>query len=242
MLRACRRCAGGRVVLTLFGVWGLAGCAGPDPSFERLRMEGLRQMVAGNYAGARGLFREAHRLKPEDAVNLHDLGDCCLYFARDQFEQLNTPAAQRELDKAVECYTRSTNARPGFQPAIIGKNNALELKGESEQALALAEWARKYVGPSVRQQVWLAHEYEQRGDMDTAELRYRQAVSMDKDSALAHAELGKFYYRLKLTDRALPHLERALTLDPKAPGVADLLEEARARGSSVASAPPDGPG
>jgi tetratricopeptide (TPR) repeat protein len=200
-----------------------SGCASPEPSFEQLRTEGLRLMLAGRYAGARGLFEEAHKLRPEEAINLHDLGDCCVYFARDQFEQMNIPAAHRELDKAVFYYSRSINAYPGFEPALIGKNNALELKGESEKALAVAEWARKYVGPSARQQIFLAREYEQRGDVDSAELRYRQGVAMERDSALANAELGKFYYRQNLPDRARPYLERAYALDPRTPGVAIML-------------------
>ena len=42
----------------------LAGC-GPDPDFRELRLAGQRQMIVGNYAAARGLFRHAHELTPE---------------------------------------------------------------------------------------------------------------------------------------------------------------------------------
>jgi tetratricopeptide (TPR) repeat protein len=219
---ACRSAAAELLASALLGCLA-SGCAEPNPSFEQLRTEGLRLMIAGRYAGARGLFVEAYKQRPEDAYNLHDLGDCCVFFARDQFEQMNVPAAHRELDKAVEYYSRSINSYPGFEPALIGKNHALELKGESEKALALAEWARKYVGPSARQQIFLAREFEQRGDVDSAELRYRQGVAMEQDSALANAELGKFYCRQNLPDRGRPYLERAYALDPHTPGVASMV-------------------
>ena len=114
-----------------------------------------------------------HDMVPEDAHNLHDLGVCSMVLARDQFRRRNFPAAMREVDQAIEYYARSINAHPGFQASLEGKNRALELKGQFEQALQQAEWAREFVGPSARQQVFLARELEERGDMDGALLRYR---------------------------------------------------------------------
>ena len=202
----------------------LAGC-GPDPDFRELRLAGQRQMIVGNYAAARGLFRHAHELTPENASNLCDLGDCCLYFAKDQFARRNVAAAMREVDSAVEYYQRSINAHPGFQPSLLGKNIALELKGQFERAVEVAEWAVEFVGPSARQQLFLAHEMEQRGDMDAARLRYRQAAAMEPDNPTAQAELGMFYRRIDNPELAVKHLTKAYMLDPSQVEVAAALAE-----------------
>jgi len=206
------------------GMPALTGC-GPDPDFRELRLAGQRQMVAGNYAAARGLFRQAHEQIPESADNLHDLGDCCLYFAREEFQRRNAAAALREVDAAVEYYQRSINAHPGYSASLLGKNIALELKGQFEEAVRVAEWAAEFVGPSARQQVFLAAEMEQRGDLDAALLRYRQAVAMEPDSARAHRELGGFYLRTDRPQQAVEHLTRSYRLDPGQGDVAETLLE-----------------
>ncbi len=186
-------------------------------------------MVAGNYREARGMFRKAHGLVPEDWVTLHDLGDCCVYFAKMQFEKRNRPAADRELDQAVEYYQRAINAHPGFQAALIGKNVALELRGQFEEAVLVAEWASTFVGPSAEQQLFLAREMEERGDIDAAHLRYRQALAMEPRNADAHEAIGRFYYRQDKNEQAIRHLIRTQELDPARSSVAALLAELEAR-------------
>jgi tetratricopeptide (TPR) repeat protein len=182
-------------------------------------------MIRGEYGAARGLFLESHGLVPEDAINLHDLGDCCLHFARMQFRRRNTAAAMREVDAAIEYYQRAINAHPGFQAALVGKNIALELKGQFEEALAVAEWAAEFVGPAARQQIFLAREMEERGDLDAARLRLLQAVAMEPANAAAHEELGLFYYRIGEEDLAMRHLTRAQRLDPTSRRSAAALRE-----------------
>jgi len=186
-------------------------------------------MVAGNYRAARGLFRRAHELVPEDWLTLYDLGDCCVYFAKMQFERRNKPAADRELDQAVEYYQRAINAYPGFQAALLGKNVALELRGQFEEAVLVAEWASTFVGPSAKQQLFLAQEMEERGDMDAAHLRYRQAVAMEPRNAAAQEAIGRFYYRQGKNEQAIHHLARAEELDPARSDIADLLIEIKSR-------------
>ncbi|MHC4093881.1 MAG: tetratricopeptide repeat protein [Planctomycetota bacterium] len=206
------------------GALAVAGCA-TEPDSRQLRLEGQRAMIRGDYAAARGLFQFAHEATPEDPANLHDLGDCCVYFARDQFARRNTAAALREVDRAIEYYQRSINAHPGFQPALLGKNIALELKGQFQEALEVAEWAAEFVGPSAQQQIFLARELEQRGDLDAALLRLRQAVAMEPDSAAAHEALGMFYLRIGKRPVAIRHLTASYRLDPSRPGPADALTE-----------------
>ncbi|MFH0982522.1 MAG: tetratricopeptide repeat protein [Planctomycetota bacterium] len=201
-----------------------AGCS-TAPTFAEFRLAGQQQVVKHNLGVAKRLFEDAHGLVPEDPYNLHDLGVCSMVLAREQFQQRNYPAAMREADQAMEYYGRSINAHPGFQAALLGKNLALELKGQFEEALKHAEWAREFVGPSAKQQIFLAHELEERGDLDGALLRYRQGVAMEERNAAAHAELGKFFYRQKRFDEAVEHLQAAYRLNRDEPGVRRLLEQ-----------------
>lgn len=218
-----RRRVGPFLLLTTL-IAAQAGCSS-TPDFQQIRLEGQRAMLDGNYRVARGLFRRGLEMVPEDHVNLHDLGDCCLYFSREQFARRNVPAALREVDQAIAFYHRAISADPGFQAALMGKNTALELKGQYEKAVQVAEWAVEFVGPSARQQLFLAQEMEERGDLDAAHLRFRQAVAMEPNNPEAHEALGRFYYRTGQTNLAIGHLNRASLLDPNRPRLVDLLTE-----------------
>ncbi|MFQ5491223.1 MAG: tetratricopeptide repeat protein, partial [Phycisphaerae bacterium] len=200
------------LLLTIVGVAG-PGCS-TRPDFRQIRQEGQQAMLDGNYRVARGLLRHGVEMVPEDPANLHDLGDCCMYFSREQFARRNVPAALREVDQAIAYYERAIGADPGYQAALMGKNSALELKGRFEKALDVAEWAAKYVGPSAMQQVFLAREMEERGDLDSAHVRLRQAVAMEPNNADAHEALGRFYHRHGQRKLAIGHLGRAYALDP----------------------------
>ena len=195
------------------GLPGLLGCA-PKASFEELRLEGQQAMIAQEYAVARKFFVLAEERIPKDPVNLHDLGDCCLYFARTRFEERNYPAAMREVDRGIGYYDRAIRSQPGFSAALLGKNIALELKGQFEQAVKVAEWAVEFVGPSARQQIFLAREMEERGDLDAALLRLQQAIAMEPNNPAAHAEIGRFFLRSGMRERAIAHLRKAYALDP----------------------------
>lgn len=198
------------------------GCS-TAPTFAELRLAGQRQVLNHNPGLAKRLFEEAHEQVPGSPHNLHDLGVCSMVLARELFEQRNYPAAMREVDQAIEYYSRAIQVHPGFQAALLGKNRALELKGQFDEALKQAEWAREFVGPSARQQIFLAHELEERGDVDGAFLRFRQAIAMEEQNPTAHAEMGKFLHRHKRTQAAIEHLQTAYRLNPNEPGVLRLL-------------------
>ena len=203
-----------------FGVLVATGCA---PSFRELRFEGQKSMAARNWGAARHFFKEAHDMVPEDAKNLHDLGACSTMLARRQFEQGNRAAALREIERAVEWYTRAIDAYPGFDAALLGKNRALELKGQFEEALDTVKWAARFVGPSAKQYIYLATEYEERGDLDQALLRYQQAAAMEPDNAAVYKALGMLHKRVGNKREAVDALERSLHLDPLQSDVASML-------------------
>lgn len=203
----------------------VAGVGGCGPDFRQLRLSGQRAMLVENYAVARDRFERAHRIWPEDAENLFDMGTIHLKYAKQRASDKNEPAALRELDRAIAYFSRAIEAHPGMQAALVAKNEALEMKGLYDEALDHARWASAFVGPRAREQVYLARELEERGDYDAALLRYRQAVAMERDSAMAHAALGRFLHRRGRGKMAITHLKTAYKLNPLEPGVSDLLTE-----------------
>jgi tetratricopeptide (TPR) repeat protein len=180
-------------------------------------------MLAGMYAPARYMFEQAETFRPRRLENLHDLGVCSVIVARQKFDEMNHAAAMRELDKAIAYYSRAIEVHPGHQAAIEGKNVALKLKGQFEEALRHVEWVAKFVGPSARQYVFLARELEERGDMDGALLAYRQAVAVEPNNPEGHVAFAKFLLTCKDDEAAVYHLRMAYYLDPSNAWVIDQL-------------------
>jgi len=205
------------VVVTL-----LSGCG---PTYRELRRAGQSEVASRNWGAARHLFEEAHTRVPEDAENLHDMAVCSIMLARKRLEDGNRSAAMREIDRAIHYYDRALTAHPGFRPAIIGKNRAQELRGQSEEALKSAHWAANFVGPSAKQQIFLAGEYEERGDVDGAFLRLQQALAMEPDNPAVHNAFGDFYRRQGERKTAIRAYRRSLKLDPAQPDVVKTLRE-----------------
>ena len=198
----------------------LGGCG---PNYRYFRREGQNAALNGNFGPARYFFIEAQRRRPRDVENLHDLGVCSLVLAKDKFQQMNHPAALRELDDAIGYFSQAIDAQPGHQASIEGKNRALELKGQFDEALELAEWTAEFVGPSAKQHIFLADELEERGDLDGALLRYRQAVAMEPDNPDAHLAFAKFLMRRNNETAAIHHLQAAYRLNPRDEWVIDQL-------------------
>jgi len=174
---------------------GLGAC-NTGPSYDQLRYEGQVAMINGQYGPARYMLQQAEQKSQRLRVeNLHDLGVTHVMVSKEKFAQMNPAAAYRELDLATQYYARCIEAHPGHQACLEGKNIALELKGQYDEALRHAEWAAEFVGPSARQQIFLASELEERGDFDGALLRYQQAVAMEPQSANAHLAYSEFLKR-----------------------------------------------
>jgi len=208
------------VALTVLPVFS-TGCAGPQ--YRELRADGQKAMLSGMYGPAKLFFEQADEKKPRQVENLHDLGSCSMMLAHQRFEQGNRAAALREADAAVAYFSHALDVHPGHQASLEGKNRALELKGQFDEALAHAEWAAKFVGPSARQFVFLAQELEERGDVDGALLRYRQAVAVESDNFSAHVAFVKFLLRNHNEPAAVHHLQVAYRLNPRDPWVLDQL-------------------
>lgn len=203
-----------KLVIAVLGAAALfAGACGP--TYRELRIEGQMTLLDGKYGPARSLFILAEEKRRRTPENLHDIGVCSVMLAREKFVQRNHAAAMRELDQAIASYDAAIDSHPGHLASIEGKNVALELQGQFERALKQAEWAAEFIGPSVKQYIFLADELEQRGDLDGAHLRYRQAVAMEPKSAYAHASFARFLLRCGREDLAVEELRVARSLNPR---------------------------
>lgn len=221
MFASQRKRLPGLSILAALCLFAIAGCQ--KPHYFELRRDGLREMAKGDYVPAANLLAQAEHVRPREVQNLHDLGECHTMIAKQKFVELNQPAALRELNKAIDYYRRTLDVQPGHMGATAGLNTALELKGEYEEALAQAEWAAKNVGPSAKQQIFLAKELEERGDIDGALVSYRAGVAMEPHNPAAHVAIAKFLLRHNNEDAALHHLRVAYELDPRNAWVIEQL-------------------
>lgn len=210
------------VALAALSVVLACGCS---PAYEQYRRRGTQLLAEQRYAAARGLFEAAHEMVPENADNLCDLAACHVGMARDYLARDDTRAAVRELDAAINYYNRAIRSYPGYSRALAGKNTALELRGDPGEALATAQWASQVVGPSARQQIFLARELAERGDADQALLAFKQAVAMEPDNPSAHWAIGLFYIDLGRREEGIHHLERAYRIDPSQDFIAAELRQ-----------------
>ena len=210
-----RPCWGLQLFSAVAGLF-LVGCG---PSYHELRLDGQRSMVAGDYRQARILLQQADEKARRRADNLHDLGVCSIMIAKQKFDEYNYPAALREVDNALRYYSWAIDELPGYQPALEGKNISLELKGRFEDALKHTEWAVRFVGPSARQYLFLATEYEERRDVDAALLAYQQALVIEPSNAEAHRAYARFLLKNRREAMAAEQLQTAYRLDPQDPWV-----------------------
>ena len=137
-----------------------------------------------------------------------------MMLATQRLAEKNELAAERELNAAIAYYSNALEVYPGHQPSIEGKNNALELKGQFDEALEHAEWTARFVGPAAKHYLFLADEHEERDDIDGALLRYKQAIAMEPRNAGAHVAFAKFLMRTENESAAVFHLKAAYRLDP----------------------------
>lgn len=146
-----------------------------------------------------------------------------MMIAKEKFEQMNHAAAMRELDRALAYFTSALDDIPDHQPSIEGKNRALELKGQFEDALRQAEWTATFVGPSAKEFIFLARELEERGDKDAALVRYRQAVNMEPRNSEGYAAIAAFLIREGNEPEAIRYLEQGQNLRPRDPWITEQL-------------------
>ena len=102
---------------------------------------------------------------------------------------------------------------------MTGKADGLKLRGKHRAALDIAHWVAAQSGFQAKKLVLKAREHADQGDLDNAQLAYKQAATVEPENAMAHGELGLFYMRMNNQSEAIRSLTRAYELNPGAPGV-----------------------
>ncbi|GMU34509.1 MAG: hypothetical protein AMXMBFR20_23810 [Planctomycetia bacterium] len=201
----------------------MGGCGKPRAGFDEVYAEAVREYDAQNYAEALGMFKHAAEIDRERPEPSYFYGLCYMGMADAHFKNDNLPAALRCCDQAVSAFAAAIGAFPGYTRAVQGKADALRLKGKHQAALDIARWAATQSGPQASMLILKGRDLAQSGDIDGAQLSFRQATSVEPENAAAHAELGLFFMRCGNDREAIASLRKAYELDPGAPGVVAAL-------------------
>jgi tetratricopeptide (TPR) repeat protein len=200
-------------------LWSQGGCHDPQPSYDEAFSEGVRESEAGHHAEALAMLKMAADTDPERPEPSYEMGRCFLAMADEQFVEGDLPGALRYCDRAIAAFDKAVAAFPGYSRAVQGKADALKLRGRHRAALDIANWVAAQSGFQAKKLVLKARQYADQGDLDNAQLAYKQAATVEPDNPMAHGELGLFYMRMNNRPEAIRSLSRAYELDPGAPGV-----------------------
>lgn len=218
-------------VLFLAGI--LVGCT-PDVSKER--KAGIAMYEEQRHIDAQATFRHCLAQRPNDAESNFYMGLCYRSIAEKKLREGDIAGANRELDNALVYYGQAIREWPNYDAAIRAQNDAMELRGKPDVALARAQQISKQNRPDPRAQIFLGKQYAERGDFDNAARAYHIAIKLDPENAGAYAELGRLYLQAGDVRLAGTHLRKAYQLNAAEPGVAADLERVyAARDSELAS-------
>lgn len=67
----------------------------------------------------------------------------------------------------------------------------------------------------------------QQGDLKGARAAFEKAIRQNPNNAVAHSNLGVLLCKMSQPADGIPHLEKALDLDPRIEGTADFLAAAK---------------
>ncbi|MBN1342077.1 MAG: tetratricopeptide repeat protein [Phycisphaerae bacterium] len=199
----------------------LSGCG---PVVKEVNQEGLRDHYAGRYVEAIGMFKTALEKDPGRPSTLYYMGRSYMCLAEERFRDGNARMARRNLDDAVYAFDRAIAQFPNYDEAIQARAKALAMRGEYDKSLKSVKQTMDLLGPTAKNKITLAQQYEQAGDFDNALLTYRQAVAIEPLNAWAHAECGRFYKRIDRRKDAVDELTRAYRLNPQESGVEAQLK------------------
>lgn len=212
-----------RTLLVLACSCVVAGCGKPRASFDEIMAEGIAEYDAHHYRDALGVFKQAAEADRERPEPSYYKGLCYLGMADRQFKDDNLPAALRQCDAAISAFDASIGAFPGYSRSVQAKADALKLKGKHAAALDIANWAARNCGPQAKMLILKGRQYAQAGDLDQAQLAFKQATTVEPNNSAAFAEMGLFFMRCGNDREAITYLRKAYELDPGAPGVVAAL-------------------
>jgi tetratricopeptide (TPR) repeat protein len=154
----------------------------------------------GDLDGAIAEFRDAIRIKPDDAAAHQNLGVAL----RDK----------RQLDEAIAEYREAIRLKPDFARAHTNLGNALADKGELDRAIAEFRKAIDLDPKHALPHNNLGNALRGKKDLDGAMAEYRKAIDLDRKNAFAHYHLGLALRAKGRLDDAIAAHREAIRLKP----------------------------
>jgi serine/threonine-protein kinase len=201
--------------------WGRqvrAARAEKDVAKRRAALEKLAASADVSKVPARALARLAGRLDPAARVAL--LRRAQAQYPADFWVNHNLGQALRavtppERDAAVRFLTAAVALRPDSMGAHNNLGNALNAKGQVDEAIACYQKAIALDPKAALAHANLGNALRNKGQVDEAIACYRKAIALDPKAALAHANLGLALRNKGQVDEAIACYQKAIALDPK---------------------------
>jgi len=228
------------VVVGLLLIWTAFGTA---QSYEGLFEEAASLAARGDVSGAAARYEAALRLRPGAVEALSNLS--VMYYSAERWADAETTAAQAlriqpkltaanlirglsliRLDRSAEAIApleAALAADPNNRDALLGLGGSLVATGQLDKAAALYE--QRIAAAPADADAWyaLAVCYERR-----AEAASRRLSQLTTGAAWAKRFLGEYWLERGEWRLAREALAEALALDPRQPGLSELLAVAEA--------------
>lgn len=181
----------------------LLALAGVPSTVDLELVRGRVALEQNRYADARTAFRAALALAPASLEAVHGLGE----LARKQID----------FDTAALLFRQILARDRNYRPALESMRNLERSRANWVGALP---WQRRLteMDPSEDELSALGEILLRTGDTAGAENYFTRALAKDEYSYSAHRNLGEIYRLAGQPDRALPHLEHVVRLDPDTEG------------------------
>ncbi len=166
------------------------------PDVTDIREQGVAQFRARQYLESTATLRHVLELAPNDAQANYYMALNYRANADQKFKQGDVVAARRELDTAIVYFSQAIKTWPNYMAAVAAKNEAFELRGKYDEAIATAQRVADNNRGIAEHYVFLGNEYRDRGDYDNALRAYKLALSTDPNSAQAYDAMGQLYARI----------------------------------------------
>jgi tetratricopeptide (TPR) repeat protein len=145
-------------------------------------------------------YRQALRIKPDDAISLNNLA-------------VQARLQKRDAD-AMDLYRRAIAADPNFAPALTNYGNLLVERGQLNAAIRAYRQAIQRDPDFPQAYHNLALSLAGEGKLDDAIALWRRAIAIEPGYADAHLGLGNALLMRGQTQEGLAHLQKVLQLDP----------------------------
>ncbi len=196
--------------------------------FKQLRTDATDAFNAGKYQQAIELYRQALKMRPENAEVFNDLGT--VYYERGlRYAGPSWPSWEKEL--------RDETPAQGIAELEIAvaktTSGVIMFKTRNETVADVIEKHAAQLGGEVYRRRW-ENEITLNiliGSTKDLLLRARDhyiyALDLKPTHSLAHRNLGSFYMKVGKTDKALDHFQEAYRLDPRDTELEEYLNQFR---------------